>query len=540
MKQKELGTNIKRLFMIVVMAFLLAGAAMPMMASNASAATPAFSIPKSISIHVGEKKTVSASVTPSGANVLTNISYGYDNRIEASGTDAGSYWGGKTGGEVTITGKTAGSSYLKMTINIFDPNTKVKTGTVTLQSEITVLPAGSTGNNSGSSSPAANIPLKSISLNSSSLSMNEGDSRKLTVSYDPVNTTDSKSVTWTSSDTAVASVINGTVSAKKPGSASITAKVGARTAVCRITVKAKPVSQPQSVPLERISLSRLVDTVNVNTVLTVPTVYYYPSNATVSKTVNWTNSNPAVAVMVSGRIVARGAGAAVFTAQMGTKTARYILYVREPGIPLKSISLNKSSDVLTAGDTMYLSVTYNPSNTTVDKSVIWSSSDPSVASVVNRKVVAKRAGTAVITAKVGNKTATCKVTVKAKEKNGIVSKKGTEVLNALNKYRASKGRPKLKYNAKLQKTAELRAKELEKRYSHTRPNGKSCFTAFPSGLKVKGENIAMGQTSSSEVMSDWKNSTGHRSNMLDTDFTKVGCACFYADGTYYWVQAFGR
>ncbi len=80
------------------------------------------------------------------------------------------------------------------------------------------------------------VPLKGISLSASSASMFTGDSKKLTVTYNPSNTTDSKTVTWSSSDKSVATVSNGTITAIGVGTATITAKVGAFTATCKVTV----------------------------------------------------------------------------------------------------------------------------------------------------------------------------------------------------------------------------------------------------------------------------------------------------------------
>ncbi len=80
------------------------------------------------------------------------------------------------------------------------------------------------------------VPLKSISLNASSASMFTGDTKKLTVTFNPSNTTDSKAVTWSTSDKSVATVSNGTITAIGVGTATITAKVGAYTATCKVTV----------------------------------------------------------------------------------------------------------------------------------------------------------------------------------------------------------------------------------------------------------------------------------------------------------------
>lgn len=54
-----------------------------------------------------------------------------------------------------------------------------------------------------------------------------------------------------------------------------------------------------------------------------------------------------------------------------------------------------------------------------------------------------------------------------------------------------------------------------------------------------GENIAMGQNSSAEVVQDWMNSSGHRANILNSSYTRIGVAAYRApDGTTYWCQQF--
>lgn len=81
------------------------------------------------------------------------------------------------------------------------------------------------------------VPLKGISLDKKELSMFNGDSQTLTVAYNPSNTTDSKLVTWTTSDDSVAKVSKeGEVVAIGKGTATITAKVGEFTASCKVTV----------------------------------------------------------------------------------------------------------------------------------------------------------------------------------------------------------------------------------------------------------------------------------------------------------------
>ena len=78
-------------------------------------------------------------------------------------------------------------------------------------------------------------------------------------------------------------------------------------------------------------------------------------------------------------------------------------------------------------------------------------------------------------------------------------------------------------------------------FSHTRPDGRSCFTALTDlGISYggAGENIAYGQSSPEEVMTAWMNSSGHRANILNSSFTKLGVGVYKSGNTIYWVQLF--
>ncbi len=102
----------------------------------------------------------------------------------------------------------------------------------------------------------------------------------------------------------------------------------------------------------------------------------------------------------------------VVTAQNGNKRTYTLNIIRSDSIPLTGISLSNSSASLFTGDTKKLTVTYKPTNTTDSKSVTWTSSDSSVATVSKDGIItAIGVGTATITAKVSNYTATCKVNV---------------------------------------------------------------------------------------------------------------------------------
>ena len=118
-----------------------------------------------------------------------------------------------------------------------------------------------------------------------------------------------------------------------------------------------------------------------------------------------------------------------------------------------------------------------------------------------------------------------------------------QVLAIVNRERAAQGLSALTMDQGLVETAKLRATEIKVSFSHTRPNGTSCFTAFPSTQTTVGENIASGYTSPDSVMNGWMNSSGHRANILNSNFKSIGIACYYVPGStygYYWVQAFGN
>ena len=116
-----------------------------------------------------------------------------------------------------------------------------------------------------------------------------------------------------------------------------------------------------------------------------------------------------------------------------------------------------------------------------------------------------------------------------------------QVLNLVNAERAKYGLAPLAWDAvNLAPGAAVRAQEIAVYFSHTRPDGTSCFTAITNPGMV-GENIAAGQRSPEEVVNDWMNSPGHRANILNARFTKLGVGYFYNSQDlyrYYWVQMF--
>lgn len=124
---------------------------------------------------------------------------------------------------------------------------------------------------------------------------------------------------------------------------------------------------------------------------------------------------------------------------------------------------------------------------------------------------------------------------------GSVSSDVADVLSLVNSARSQNGLASLTLSSELCAAAEIRAKEIVKTFSHTRPNGTSCFTVLKDNgitYRAAGENIAYGQRSASAVMNSWMNSKGHRANILSRNFGKIGIACYTVNGVKYWVQLF--
>ena len=245
------------------------------------------------------------------------------------------------------------------------------------------------------------IAVTSVTLNKTELSLNKGQSETLTATVKPDNATD-KSVTWSSSNTAVATVdSNGKVMAVAGGSTTITAKAGEQQATCAVTV---------SVPLESISLNKTELALNKGQSETL-TATVKPDDAT-DKTVTWTSSNTSVATVDSnGKVSAVGGGNATIAAKAGDKQATCAVTVT---VPVESITLDKTTATLEEGESVTLTATITPEDAT-NKSITWTSSDNSIATVdQNGKVAAIKEGTATIAAKAGEKQASCEITVNKK------------------------------------------------------------------------------------------------------------------------------
>ena len=267
------------------------------------------------------------------------------------------------------------------------------------------------------------VPVASVKLNQTTLELIAGKEATLTATVKPDDATN-KTVTWSSNNETVATVDNnGKVTAKAAGEAIITAKVGDKQATCNVKVTAAEVAV-ESVTLDQSSLE-LIAGKEATLTATVK-----PDNAT-NRTVAWeSNATNVATVDNNGKVTAKAAGEAIITAKVGDKQATCNVKVTAAEVAVESVTLDQSSLELIAGKEATLTATVKPDNAT-NRTVAWESNAISVATVDNNgKVTAKAEGTAIITAKAGDKTATCTVTVtKADVKVTQITISGKNTLN---------------------------------------------------------------------------------------------------------------
>ena len=117
-----------------------------------------------------------------------------------------------------------------------------------------------------------------------------------------------------------------------------------------------------------------------------------------------------------------------------------------------------------------------------------------------------------------------------------------QVVDLVNAERAEEGVEPLVVLDTVTEAANVRAQEIDSVFSHTRPDGSSCFTllqALNAGFRTMGENIAKGHGSAQEVMEGWMNSAGHRKNIMNPEFTGIGVGVYRnSAGVLCWSQFF--
>ena len=259
------------------------------------------------------------------------------------------------------------------------------------------------------------VPATSITLNASSQNLITGESFTLTATVEPAKTTDT--VVWSSSNEAVATVSDGTVTAAKAGTTEITATAGNVKATCTVTVS-DPVYKVTDIKLTAAPSRRIAAGKKVQLKASIA-----PSNAT-DKSVTWTSSNKKVATVNAKGLVTfkKNAGGKkvtiTATAKDGSKKFAKITLTCMKG-SVKSIKLSGKTTVK-SGKTTKLKAKVSTKNGKANKTVVWSSSNTKLATVDKNgkvKTVKGKKGTVKITAKAtdgSGKKATIKIKIKIK------------------------------------------------------------------------------------------------------------------------------
>jgi len=235
------------------------------------------------------------------------------------------------------------------------------------------------------------------------LRLKESHQVNITAVYEDGTSEDvTKKASWSSDNSAVATVTNGLITGYSSGIATVTAKYGTQTTSIPVSVEIVKRLDPgkSSVAL----LTKGSETITL--------IATYPDGKTedVAAKAEWTSDAPTVADAINGKITGYGPGTATITASYGTKTATIKVEVDNT---LK-LTLDKESLFMKKGETQQvkLTATYtNDSATDVSQQATWTSSNSSVVSVYQGKLSANAIGEATITATYGDKSVKLEVDV---------------------------------------------------------------------------------------------------------------------------------
>lgn len=307
----------------------------------------------------GSSEKLTATVEPTNAT-NKNVTWSSDHEAIATVDQNGTVTA-RRGGQATITVTTADGS---------------KTATCTVRVRIQI-----------------GEPVQSVGLNKTELALEVGKTGTLEAIVEPSDATN-KNVTWSSSNSEVATVDNGVVTAVSAGEAiiTVTTEDGGKTATCKVTVNA-----PQTVPVTGVTLDKTSLDLKTgdNTTLTATV---NPESAT-NKDVTWISDKPEIAAVEGGTVTAKAAGTAIIavTTVDGGKIATCKVTVTPKTVPVSGIQVQGAASIY-VGDTTKLTATITPDGAS-NKAVTWDSQNKDIATVDQQgNVKALKAGTATITA----------------------------------------------------------------------------------------------------------------------------------------------
>lgn len=266
-----------------------------------------------------------------------------------------------------------------------------------------------------------------------------------------------------------------------------------------------------------------------------------------SEKVEWSVKNSKIASVkatgdASAKIVGKSSGTTYVYAKVNGKTLKCKVNVKKSFITPSDTELSLKKDESS-------SITVNAVGS---HDLLYSNSDSSVCSVSFGKwnknklkltVKGKNAGTSDITLYVKDyeKSTAVKLSVTVKDPSTDPTVLIEEVAEIVNKEREAVGKGSLKLDDDLNEMAAVRAEEIASVFSHTRPDGRDCFTViddFGKRYMAVGENIAMCTADAEEVMKMWMNSPGHRGNILSGYYGKIGVGVYISGRYAYFVQIF--
>lgn len=228
------------------------------------------------------------------------------------------------------------------------------------------------------------IDVTEIRLDKENITMPVGSTYRLTATILPENATD-KTLVWKSDDESVAIVDkDGLVIAVKGGFETIISAAtpkGDVKAICKVKVEKKvvPVS---GITIDKESLKMKVgETYHL-------TAKVSPEDAT-DKSVVWKSEDESIATVDQEGLVTavKGGSKTMITATSGEFSASCAVTIEEDVIPVKGITLDKEIIEMAVGSSCRLNATITPSNAT-DKTIIWDSSDETIAIVSSSGVIA--------------------------------------------------------------------------------------------------------------------------------------------------------
>lgn len=192
--------------------------------------------------------------------------------------------------------------------------------------------------------------------------------------------------------------------------------------------------------------------------------------------------------------------------------------------------------VTTTTTTKAVTTTTTEAATTTTTTKPTTTTRSSSITIITRTTTTKKP-TTTTTAKPTTTTKVTTTTAKptAEKPDGVHTVMELEVFRLLNEERQSQGLNPLTLNMEAHAAAEVRAQEASIEWSHTRPNGTSCFTVlkeFGITYWTAGENLAAGYQTGAALHNGWKNSPGHYENMMRPNFTSVAIAVYVAPNGY--------